>query len=109
MTSSDNPETIVSALALVLAIIAFVLGSGPLHASLFLAVVAFPVALISLFLGPWRISAIALYWAVAAIAPIPAAHAFSMQVDHMLVVLGSGGVVVSAIFCFSYVRNRPLA
>jgi hypothetical protein len=96
-------------LALILSIIAFVLGSGPLSASLALLVIALPASLICLFLGPWRMSVTALYWAVAALAAVPLAYASAIRVDHMLAVLGFGGITVAAACFFSYWQTRHVA
>ena len=57
--------------ALVLSLIAFIVGSGPFSPGLVLALVALPIAAITSFFGPWRLSLATIYWACASISAVP--------------------------------------
>ena len=67
-----------------------------------LAVIAIPIAIAGLFLGARRVSFIAIYWAVAAFLAVPLARHLPMGVDDALILLGIGGLMLSALFWFNY-------
>ena len=95
-------------LAMVMAIIAFVLGSAPFTPAMILAVIALPVAITCLFLGAWRLSVITIYWVLAAFMTMPMARALPFYVDDVLIVLGVGGLALSALIFFGYVRAKTV-
>ena len=90
--------------ALALAVIAFVLGSAPFTPAMILAVIAMPIAIASLCLGARRVSFIAIYWAIAAFLAVPLAHNLPIDVDDALILLGVGGLLLSAISYINYAR-----
>jgi hypothetical protein len=96
----------VSSAAVAMAIGAFVLGSAPFTPALVLAVLVVPIACTCIFLGAWRTSAVAIYWAVAALVAVPAARAFHFRIDFVLLALGVIGLVLSAILYAAYARTR---
>ena len=92
-----------------MALTAFVLGSAPFTPALVLAVLAIPIAFTCVFLGAWRTSAVALYWAVAALLAVPVARALHFRVDLAMSMLGVVGLTLSSILYASYARTRSSA
>jgi len=95
--------------ALALTMIAFALGSAPFTPAMILAVVAIPIVITSLLLGAWRVSLLAIYWAVAAFLTVPLAQNLSIGVDDVLIFLGVGGLALSALSYFSYTSIKNVA
>jgi hypothetical protein len=83
--------------ALVMALIAFVLGSAPFTPAIFLTVIALPLAVACSFFGVWRLSTVSIYWALAA---FPASPIFGVDVSP--VSLGVAGLTLSAFLYFTY-------
>jgi hypothetical protein len=95
--------------ALVFALIAFVLGSASFTASLALAVIAVPIAVVTTFFGTWRMSLITIYWGIAALSAVPISNALPIYPDDALVLLGVGGLALSGVLCLNYVHPDPVA
>ena len=95
-------------LALIMALVAFVLGSAPFTPALVLAVISLPMAIICLFFGVWRLSTIAIYWAIAAILAVPMGEFLPFGIDGMLVIFGIAGAVLSAFLYKSFVQTKPI-
>ncbi len=96
-------------IALIMAVVAFVLGSAPFTPALILALFAILLAVSCLFFGVWRLSIVTIYWAVAALTVIPLSRLTSLQVDESLILLGVAGVVFSSILYLDYSRKKPTA
>ena len=90
-----------------MALIAFVLGSAPFTPALVLAVIALPLAVGCSFFGVWRLSAITIYWALAALLAVPMAAILPLGVDVSLVFLGVAGLALSAFLYISSTRAKP--
>jgi len=95
--------------ALFFSLTAFVLGSAPFTPALVLAIVAVPVALATSFYGTWRLSAITIYWAIAAFSAVPLSNALPIYTDTALVLLGLAGLLLSGVLYFNYARAKPFA
>ncbi len=93
--------------ALVMTLIAFVLGSAPFTPALVLAVIALPLAIGCSFFGVWRLSVITIYWALAALLAVPMAAILPLRVDVSLVFLGVTGLALSAFLYISSTRAKP--
>jgi hypothetical protein len=106
MTNTSRLKTSVASFAVLMAIVAFVLGSAPFTPALALAVVAIPVALATFLLGVRRLSSIALYWASAALLSVTGAQWLQVRVDYMLLVLGILGIGLSVLFYLQYMHVR---
>ena len=109
MISNSRISNSFAGIALALTMIAFVLGTAPFTPAMILAVIAIPIVITSLLLGAWRISLLAIYWAVAAFLTNPLAQKLSIGVDHVLIILGVGGLALSALCYFSYTSIRNVA
>ena len=92
--------------ALAFALVAFVLGSAPLSATLVLAIIAVPIAIVTAFLGTWRLSLITIYWAIAALASVPLSNSLPVQTDTALVLLALGGLVLTGTLYLTYLRAQ---
>lgn len=90
-------------IALALALISFVLGAAPFTPATFLSVVALPLTVFSYFLGAWRLAMLTIYWIAASFLVAPVSETLQFRVDFLLVILGIGGLVLTAI---SYVTYR---
>jgi hypothetical protein len=93
-------------IALVFALIAFVLGSAPFTAALVLAVIAVPIAAVTTFFGTWRLSLITIYWAIATFSAVPISNALPIYTDNALVLLGVGGLALSGALYFNHVHTH---
>ena len=96
-------------IALVLSLIAFVLGSAPFTPALVLAIVAVPIALATSFCGTWRLSVTPIYFSIAAFSVVPLSNALPIYIDTALVLLGTGGLLLSGALYFSYAGAKPAA
>lgn len=94
--------------ALIMALIAFVLGSAPFTPAIVLAVVALPLAIVCSFFGVWRLSIITAYWAAAAFLTHPVSRTSYIQVDMALLILAVVGIGLSLILYFGYSRSRAV-
>ena len=93
-------------IALTMGVIAFALGSAPFTPALVLALFAIPLAVSCLFLGAWRLSIAAIYWASAALTVIPLSRRLTLQLDESLILLGVAGFVLSSVLYVDYSRKR---
>ena len=91
-----------------MALIAFVLGSAPFTPALILVIIALPMAVGCSFFGVWRLSAITVYWAIAAFLAVPIAGSLPIGVDVSLVILGFVGLALSAFLYSNYERAKPV-
>lgn len=94
--------------ALIMALIAFVLGSAPFTPAHVLAVIALPLAIVCSFFGVWRLSIITAYWALAAFLTGPAFHIRYVRVDIALLIFAAMGIALSVFLYFSYLRSRAV-
>ena len=99
----------VASFALVMALVAFVLGSAPFTPALALAAVAIPIALSTLLLGMRRLSIVTIYWALAAFLSVPLSRWLLVRLDYMLVILAAVGIALSSMFLLQYVRTNSAA
>jgi hypothetical protein len=90
-------------IALALSLISFVLGTAPFTPATFLSVVALPLAVFSYFLGARRLAMLTIYWITASFLVVPVSETLQFRVDFLLVILGIGGLVLTAIL---YVTHR---
>jgi hypothetical protein len=92
--------------ALACALIAFVLGSAPLSATLVLAIIAVPIAIVTAFFGTWRLSLITIYWAIAAFSSVPMSNFLPVHTDTALVLLALGGLALTGSLYLTYLRAQ---
>jgi hypothetical protein len=104
METSRRLSRPTAAIALLLALIAFMFGSAPFTPALVLALIALPVAALGLYLGASRISLLAFFWSISALLAGPLTNALKIRIDVMLVILGACGVVLATAFLFHYYR-----
>jgi hypothetical protein len=97
-----------SIISLVMAIIAFILGSAPFTPALILVAIAFPMALVTSFLGNWRVSIIAMYYSLAAIGAIPIAQSSGLRIDYILAIFGAIGLILGSTLYFIYARSKQI-
>lgn len=96
-------------LAILLALVAFVLGAAPFTPALALVFAAVPLALVSAFFGSWRLAAIAVYFSVAAAASVPLARELSLRIDYLLLLLGFLGALLCAVLYHWHTRVVQIA
>ena len=104
MRKANRVSKFTVGVALVMALIAFVLGSAPFTPALVLSVVALPLAIACSFFGVRRLSAITIYWAIAAFLAVPMSRILPFRDDVSLVVLAVAGLALSAFLYISYRR-----
>ena len=108
MPPSKRISRFVGVLALLMAIISFVLGSAPFTPALFLAPLALGLGLVSAYLGYGRLAVVTGYWALAAVLSGPLARMWQLRIDGLLLVLVILGILLSAALFTSYVvRQSP--
>ncbi len=95
--------------ALMFSLVAFLVGSGPFSPGLILAVVALPIAVVTAFFGPWRLSLLAIYWAFASFSAVPISKILPIYTDGALVLLGVVGLALSAVLYFHYAHTKSIA
>jgi len=108
MRKTNHISKFTVVVALVMAIIAFVLGSAAFTPSLVLAVIALPLAIACSYFGVWRLSTITVYWAIAAFITVPISRNLHMEVDTSLVILGVAGLMLSTFLYINYERTKPV-
>lgn len=96
-------------MALVMAVLAFILGSAAYTPALILAIVAPPLSISCLFLGVWRISVVAIYFAVAALVTAPLSRELPLRIDYLLVILGVAGLALALLLYLGYLRAKRTA
>ena len=103
----SRPAKFTVIVSLVMAVLAFVLGSAPFTPALALAVIALPVAIGCSFFGVWRLSTITVYWSLAAFLAVPMSRNTGIREEFFLVILGVVGLALSAFLYVSYLRSQP--
>jgi len=93
-------------IGLSMSVAAFVLGTAPFTPALVFAIVAVPIALLSLYQGVWRLAAASLYWAFAAFLSSSLLDVLQVRVDYLLLILGGIGIVGSLFLFADYMRKR---
>jgi len=106
MRNANRLSKFIVSLALIMALIAFALGSAPFTPALILAIIALPMAIGCAFFGVLRLSIITVYWAIAAFLAVPMAGSFPIGVDVSLVILGIVGLSLSAFLYTNYERAK---
>lgn len=107
MRKANRVSKFTVGVALIMALVAFVLGSAPFTPALVLAIIALPVAIGCSFFGVWRLSVITVYWALAALIAVPIADFLPFGVDVSLMFLGIAGLALSALLYTDYERSKP--
>ena len=106
MRKASRPAKFAVVVSLVMAVIAFVLGSAPFTPALVLATIALPLAIGCSFFGLWRLATITVYCAIAAFLAVPVSRNLGIQQDFSLVILGVVGLALSAFLYVGYLRTR---
>ena len=96
------------ALSLSLALIAFVLGSAPFTPALALLLLALPLALLSGFMGAWRLAVVSVYFSVAICFVVFLVGQPPFRVDHFLLLLGIVGIVLGGTLLYFYRRTLAI-
>lgn len=106
MRVTERTRMSLASLALVMALLAFALGTAPFTPALVLAALAIPLASLTFALGARRLSIVALYWAIAAILSLPLSRLLSVRIDNILVMITVIGIGVSSALLVNYLRSR---
>lgn len=108
MALRRSSAALAAAIALVLALLAFALGSAPFTPALLLTAIALPLAALAAWLGAWRQAVLALYFSCAAWAGVPLAQKLSVRIDYSLLFLAFLGLVGALVlYCgYEYSRRR---
>ncbi|QFT54991.1 hypothetical protein [Microbulbifer sp. THAF38] len=109
ITKHKKIGVILGSIALALAILAFILGSAPFTPALALLFIAAPLALIAILLRASRLAIVTLYFSLVAWNVVPLARVLAIRIDHLLVIMGLFGFLLSAILFFSYLRANSTA
>ncbi len=106
MRVTQRTTIFLASLALLMALLAFALGTAPFTPALVLAALAIPLASLTIVLGARRLSIVALYWAIAAILSLPLSRLLSVRIDNVLVAMTVIGIGVSTALLVDYLRSR---
>lgn len=109
MSRKRTISKVSGSVALVLSMIAFVLGIAPLTPAIFLTVITLPLAVLSYILGTRRLALLTTYWIAASFLTVPVSQALQFQIDYLLVFLGIGGLALTAILYFKYRGTKLVA
>lgn len=85
--------------------IAYILGSAPFTPALALLLLALPLALLSAFMGAWRLAVVTLYFATAICFIVFLAGSLSIRVDYLLAVLG---IALGGALFYFYQQTLPV-
>ena len=96
----------IAAIALILSIVAFVLGSAPFTAAVVLTYLSIPLALLAFILGAWRIPVLAAYFGAMAWLTVPVAKSLSVYVSQMLILSAVFGCVLGVVLYANYFRSK---
>lgn len=105
MAKTHRAATVFGLVALVMALLAFMLGSAPFTPALVLTVPAVAVAVVSGLYGAWRFAVVAIYFSCAAWLPVLMARSFNVRLDYMLLALGILGLGVAGVLFHGHVRS----
>jgi len=108
MTKHRPLRLVTGSFALTLALIAFVLGSAPFTPALALLLLALPLALLSGFMGAWRLAVVTLYFSTTIGFVVFLAGSLSFRIDYLLASLGIVGLVFSGALFYNYKRSLHL-
>lgn len=102
MTRHRPLALVPGSLALLLALIAFVLGSAPFTPALALLLLALPLALLSGFMDAWRLAVVTLYFATAICFIVFLAGSLSIRVDYLIALTGLAGIALGGVLFYFY-------
>ena len=91
-------------IALVMAMLSFILGSAPFTPAMALVFLSIPLAIVSGFLGSWRLAITAIYFSLASWSVIPISKELSFGIDNLLVLMGVIGTVIAGFLFYGYRR-----
>ena len=94
------------AIGLVMALLAFVLGSAPFTPAVLLTFISFPLAMLTALLGAWRLSIVTLYFSMLAWMTVPIAQELSVRIDYFLVIVGLVGLIIAGSLYYDYTPRR---
>ncbi len=107
--AKQRPRRLIpGALSLTLALVAFILGSAPFTPALALLLLALPLAILSVFMGAWRLTLVSVYFSVAICAVIFLAGQTPFRIDHLLLLLGIVGIVLGGTLLYFYRRTLAI-
>ena len=92
-------------LAVLFASVAFVLGSAPFTPALTLVFAAIPLAVVSAFIGSWRLALVAVYLSVVVWTSVPLANELSLRIDYLLLLSGMLGALLGAVLYYGHSRH----
>ena len=91
-------------IALVLALLSFILGSAPFTPAMVLVFVSVPLALVSGYLGSWRLAVITIYFSITSLSVIPISKELSLRIDFLLILMGVAGAIIGGALFYEYKR-----
>jgi hypothetical protein len=104
MSKHQKMSITLGSIALVLALLSFVLGSAPFTPVMILVFISVPLAIISGYLGSWRLAVITIYFSVASLSVIPMSKELSFRIDYLLVLMGVAGAIIGGVLFYEYKR-----
>ncbi len=107
--AASRAATGIAIVALVMGLVAFLLGSAPFTPALFLAMVAVPLSVVAFVFRAKRLAAVAFYWAAAALITNPIVRIAQADVDIVLLILGVTGAALSIVCYGNHMRSRGAA
>jgi hypothetical protein len=108
MTKQRTIRLVPGSLALILAVTAYILGSAPFTPALALLLLALPLALLSAFMGAWRLALLTLYFATAICFIVFFAGFLSIRLDYLLALLGVIGIALGGALFYFYQQTWPV-
>lgn len=105
MANPRRAASVFGLISLVMALLAFLLGSAPFTPALGLTIVAVPLAVVSGFYGAWRIGVVSIYFSCAAWLPLLAVRSINIRLDYMLAALGMIGLGIAGALLYEYMRS----
>ena len=91
-------------IALVMAMLSFVLSSAPFTPAIALVVLSVPLALFAGLLGSWRLAVVTIYFSIASLFVVPISSELSFRIDYLLVLMGVVGAVIGVVLFYEHKR-----
>ncbi len=98
-------KEVVALVVLLFSLLAFSVGSAAFHGALALTIFSTPIALVTLMLGAWRLSSLAIYFGGMAWLSLPLSNYLQWRIDYILLFSFFVGCVLGAIFYANYRRT----
>jgi hypothetical protein len=90
------------AIAMLMALLSFILGSASFTPAMMLLFISVPLALFAAALGSWRLAVITIYFSIASLSVVPVSQILSSRIDYLLVLMGVAGAVIGGVLLYEY-------